>query len=80
MNTSARSVAILPVGEYDFETKTSYYISLDSKNTIADARGFKKVFSAYKKDIDNFLKSNKVNLKTEKDIITMLDFCMGLGK
>jgi len=80
MNTSDRSAEILPVGEYDFETETTYYISADGKNTIADARGFKKVFSAYKKDIDTYLKANKINFKEKKDIITLLDFCAGLGK
>jgi len=80
MNTSYRSAEILPVGEYDFETKTSYYISVDANNTIADARGFKKTFSTYKKEIDDFVKTGKINFKTEKDIISMLDFCTGLGK
>jgi hypothetical protein len=80
VNTQAKSVDILPVGEYDFETKTTYYLSADSKNTQADARGFKKVFSAYKKDIDTYLKANKINFKEKKDIITLLDFCAGLGK
>lgn len=80
MSTDARTSSILPVGEYDFETETLFFILGDSKTTPADARGFKKVFSAYKKEIDTFIKTNKTSFKTEKDIISLLDFCTGLGK
>lgn len=80
MSSDARTSSILPVGEYDFETKTLFFILADSKSTSADARGFKKIFSTYKKDIDAYINTNKISFKTEKDIITLLDYCTGLGK
>lgn len=70
----------LSVGEYDFETTVSYFISTGSKIANADSRGFKKIFPDKKKEIDLYLKENKVNFKNEDDMISFLQVSMDLSK
>lgn len=70
----------LSVGEYDFETSVSYYLSMGSKTVNADLRGFRKQFPDQKKEIDLYLKENKVNFKNESDLISFLQICSGLSK
>jgi hypothetical protein len=66
----------LSVGEYDFETTVSYIISTGSRIFNADTRGFKKVFPDCKKEIDLYLKENKVSFNDENDLISFLQACL----
>jgi hypothetical protein len=75
-----RTSEALAVGEYDFETTISYMLLTDSKPVTADSRGFKKVFPEKKKEIDAYLKANKVNFNNEKDLISFLKVCLGMIK
>jgi hypothetical protein len=75
-----RTSEALAVGEYDFETKISFVLLKDLKNTAADARGFKKLFPEHKKEIDTYLKTNKIKFDSEKDLISFLQVCLNMKK
>lgn len=70
---SGSSRMVLAVkGEYDFETKVSYLLKIGEKIEFADAKGFRKLFPRQKNEINNFIKSRKLNLDKESDIIELI--------
>ena len=67
-----RGHVAIPVGEYDFETATTYRLTDGSRTVIADAKGFRKIFSKNKKELNSYLKSNKVDFKNERDLLSLV--------
>lgn len=70
---SGSSRMVLAVkGEYDFETKVSYFLKIGDKIEYADAKGFRKLFPRQKNEINSLIKSRKLNLDEESDIIELI--------
>lgn len=59
-------------GEYDFETRIEYYLKRGDTIEYADAKGFRKLFPRQKNEINNLIKSRKLNLDKESDIIELI--------
>jgi hypothetical protein len=66
----------LPLGEYDFETASTFRLVAGKQKVVADAKGFRKVFSDKKKSITSYLKSNPVDFKNEADVIDFFHKCL----
>jgi hypothetical protein len=66
----------LPLGEYDFETASTYRLIAGTQKVIADAKGFRKVFSDKKKEINSYLKANPVDFKNETEIMEFMKKCI----
>jgi hypothetical protein len=66
----------LPLGEYDFETASSFRLVAGTQKVIADAKGFRKIFSDKKKSINSYLKENDVDFKNEADVIDFFRKCL----
>lgn len=67
-----RGHVAIPVGEYDFETETTYRLSDGARMVSADAKGFRKVFSKNRKELNSYIKSNRVDFKNEKDLMDLI--------
>lgn len=59
-------------GEYDFKTEVDYFIKIGDQIEFAHAKGFRKLFPKQKNEINNFIKSRKLNLDKESDIIELI--------
>jgi len=68
----------LPLGEYDFETSVTYRLSDGSRMIIADAKGFRKLFPAKKKEIKAYLKANDVDFKNETHLKVLMEKCIAM--
>lgn len=68
----------LPLGEYDFETSVTYRLFDGSRMIIADAKGFRKLFPAKKKEINAYLKANDVDFKNEDHLRTFMEKCIAM--
>ncbi len=67
-----RGHVAIPVGEYDFETATTYRLSDGSRMVIADAKGFRRIFSKNRKELNNFIKTNRIDFKDESDLLNLV--------
>ncbi len=70
--SGGRRLGLLVKGEYDFEVKVIYYLIYGDKIETADAKGFRKIFPQNKKEINSVLKSKKLDLTKETDIIGLI--------
>jgi hypothetical protein len=68
----------LALGEYVFVTTASYIIISEASAARADRGGFRKSFPTVKKEINSYLKSNKVDFWSEEEVISMLKMCIDL--
>jgi hypothetical protein len=68
----------LPLGEYDFETSVTYRLFDGSRMIIADAKGFRKLFPAKKKEIKAYLKANDVDFKNEDHLKAFMEKCIAM--
>ena len=69
----------LPVGEYDFETNTTFRLVSGSKVIIANAQGYKRLFSDKKKKIKEYLKANSIDFDNEKDQLKLIAWILDLS-
>lgn len=74
LQTSDGTHRMLTKGEYDFEVKVDYYLSVNGSVFPADAKGFKRAFPSKKKEISEYLKDKRLNLSKEEDIVNLVKF------
>lgn len=70
--TNSGTIPLSVIGDYDFETQVTYFLRIGDVIDIADARGFKKIFPKNKTEITEAIKTKKLNLSRQEDIITLI--------
>lgn len=78
LQTTNQQRMTLALGDYVFVTTASYIIISERSAEKADAGGFRKLFPSVRKEINRYLKNNKVDFWNEEEVIGFLKTCIGL--
>ena len=64
--------------EVRFQHKDVYYLAQGEKNSVADKKGFLKVFSKHSKAVKSYIEKEKIKFNKEQDVLQLYNYCLGL--